>query len=78
MQSCTQNHSCLVIDNTNPSASIQTSIFHWKARLHPPPYKLCKLVFWKLDAKRAQAKQADVVVVGQTQKPDRRTLAVVS
>jgi len=78
MQSCTQNHSCLVIDNTNPSASIQTSIFHWKARLHPPPYKLCKPVFWKLDEKRAQTKPADVVVVGQTPKADRRTLAVVS
>ena len=81
MQSCTQDHSCLVIDNSNPSASVQNSIFHWKARLHPPPYKLCKPVFWKLDSKRPSSKQAsDVLVVDERAQPkmDRRTMQVVS
>ena len=82
MQSCTQDHSCLVIDNSNPSASVQNSIFHWKARLHPPPYKLCKPVYWKLDSKRPPSKQAsDVLVVDERSQPpkmDRRTMQVVS
>ena len=70
MQSCTQDHSCLVIDNSNPSASIRTSIFHWKARLHPPPYKLCKPVFWKLDQEPRPSEQSGALVIEEP----RRTL----
>jgi len=44
-----KDHCCLVIDNSNASASIQSSVFWWKAQLHAPPYKLCRLVFWRLD-----------------------------
>ena len=77
--SCTHNHSCLVIDTTNPSATIQTSIFHWKARVEPPPYKLCRPVFWKLDAKRPQDGQKSNVLVVEPPRPtvDKRTMAVV-
>ena len=79
MSHCTQDHSCLVIDNSNPSASIQTSLFHWKARLSPPLYKLCKPVYWSLDAKRPQVNKENVLVVDEKSKADaRRTMVVVS
>ena len=65
MQRCTQDHSCLVIDNQNPSASIQNSIFHWKARLHPPKFKLCRPVYWKLDATRRPCNPGALVVDDQ-------------
>ena len=80
MQRCTQDHSCLVIDNSNPSASIETSLFHWKARLKPPPYKLCKPCYWKLDANQPLPKVPDVLVVGGGSAPTtdyRRTMQVV-
>ena len=59
----------------NPSASIQTSLFHWKARLS----RLCKPVYWSLDAKRPQVKKENVLVVDEKPKADaRRTMVVVS
>ena len=78
MQTATQDHSCLIIDNTNPSATIQTSLFHWKARLNPPPFKLCKPVYWRLDASRPPSKPDVLVVDERGAKPDRRTMEVVS
>ena len=83
MASCTQDHSCLVIDNSNPSATIQSSLFHWKARLHPPPYKLCRSRFWNLDATRRPCAKPGVLVVDEKATPraepkmDRRTMEVV-
>ena len=71
MTSCTRNHGCLVIDNTDPSATIETSIFHWKARLNPGPYKLCKPVYWMLDQREHPEKKNDVLVV---EEPPRRKL----
>lgn len=73
MQSCTKDHCCLVIDNSNPSASIQNSVFWWKARLHPPPYKLCRPVFWQLDQQpRKQQNETNVLVVPDEPKQQRR------
>lgn len=78
MKSCTQDHSCMVIDNSNPSATVETSIFHWKARLNPEPFKLCKPVFWKLDTNR-RPKANGVLVVDESVKPtaDKRSMVVV-
>lgn len=63
LRSATADHGCLVIDNTDPRASIETSLFHWKARLSPPAYTLCKPVYWALDRKRPKSNAADVLVV---------------
>lgn len=72
MQRTTADHGCLVIDNSDPSATVETSIFHWKARLNPPRFTLCRSVYWKLDRKRPQQKE-DVLVVAE-----RRQLVGVS
>ena len=42
---CTQDYSCCVLDQTQPSASVEASVFWWKASSALPPFRLCKPVF---------------------------------
>ena len=62
-QSCTQNFSCIVLDQTQASPSILNSIYYFKADLkaEAAPFKLCKPVFWKLH-KRGPPKEEGVVI----------------
>lgn len=52
---CTTNYECLVIDNTVQSNNIEDCIFWYKASNTVPPFRLCKPVYWELDAARAGA-----------------------
>jgi hypothetical protein len=49
---CTSNYECLVIDNTVQSNNIQDCIFWYKANPDLEPFRLCKDVYWDLDAQR--------------------------
>lgn len=49
MDKCTEDHGCIVLDNTSPTSKIEDSIFWYKAQLTPPPFRMGKEVFWKLD-----------------------------
>ena len=65
--SCTSQdggYSCIVIDNTRPAASIESSIFWYKAQLNVKPFRLAKPIFWKIQEKRRQepSKKVEVAV----------------
>lgn len=47
---CTRDYSCIVLDQTQPSASVLNSIYYFRADLkaEAAPFRLCKPVFWKL------------------------------
>ena len=51
---CTTNYECLVIDNTVQSNNIEDCIFWYKASNDVPPFRLCKPVYWELDARRSE------------------------
>ena len=61
---CTQDFSCCVLDQTQPNASIETSVFWWRASPALPPFRLCRPVLYKLH-ERPPAREAkeDVSVV---------------
>jgi hypothetical protein len=48
---CTRDYSCIVLDQTQPSASIENSIFWFRADVNAPPFRMCKPVFWTLHRK---------------------------
>ena len=51
LDACTANYECLVIDNTVQSNNISDCIFWYKAVSAPPPFRLCREVYWRLDAR---------------------------
>ena len=70
-----QSHMCI---QSSYQDHRTTPYFHWKARLQPPPFKLCKPVFWRLDAKRPHDQKPNVLVVeSPCPTVDKRTMAVV-
>lgn len=50
LDACTANYECLVIDNTVQSNNISDCIFWYKAQSSLPPFRLCREVYWKMDA----------------------------
>lgn len=48
MDKCTENHSCIVMDNTTGSCNVEECIFWYKADLELPEFKIGKPVYWKL------------------------------
>ena len=48
MDKCTENHSCLVMDNTTGSCNVEECIFWYKAQLEVPEFKIGKPVYWRL------------------------------
>lgn len=48
MDKCTENHSCIVMDNTTGSCNVDECIFWYKAKLEVPEFKIGKPIFWKL------------------------------
>ena len=50
MDKCTENHGCIVMDNTTGSCNVEECIFWYRAALELPPFKMGKEVFWRLSA----------------------------
>ena len=62
---CTKDFSCCVLDQTQPSASVQSSVFWWKASPALPPFRLCRPVYYRLHERpppRTASDQVSVVV----------------
>jgi hypothetical protein len=52
---CTDDYSCLVLDNTRPgSSNICDSVFWYKADIDLPPFRMGKPLFWSLAARSAK------------------------
>lgn len=49
LDKCTENHECLVLDNTQPHNNIEDSIFYYKANPEIKRFKYGKSIFYKLD-----------------------------
>ena len=81
---CTSDWKCIVLDQTQPSPSIENSVFWFKADLEAEkaPFRLCKPIFWRFAAHPPQEKKpaTDVLVVEETARPavDKRKMLVVS
>ena len=48
MDKCTENHACMVMDNTTGSSNVDECIFWYRADVDLPSFKLGKPVYWKL------------------------------
>lgn len=48
MDKCTENHSCIVMDNTTGSCNVEECIFWYKATIDLPDFKIGKPIYWKL------------------------------
>ena len=48
MTTCTQDFKSLVLDGTVASTNATDSVLWYKASLNPPPFRLCREVYWKL------------------------------
>lgn len=51
MDKCTNNHGCLVMDNTTGSCNVEECIFWYKAEMNLPSFKIGSPSFWKLSEK---------------------------
>lgn len=48
MDKCTQNHGCIVMDNTTGSCNVDECIFWYRASLNLPSFRIGKDVYWRL------------------------------
>lgn len=48
MDKCTENHSCIVMDNTTGSCNVEECIFWYKANINIEDFKIGSPDFWKL------------------------------
>jgi len=48
MDKCTENHSCIVMDNTTGSCNVEECIFWYKANINVEDFKIGSPDFWKL------------------------------
>lgn len=55
MDRCTENFSCLVLDQTSPTNRIEDCVFWYRAQLDLPPFKIGKPIFHQLAAKHAKS-----------------------
>ena len=59
MDKCTEDHGCIVMDNTR-GTSLSDSIFWYRADIDLPPFRMGKEVYWKLsDRYRRSQKEID-------------------
>ena len=75
---CTKDYSCIVLDQTQSSPTIENSVFWFKANLaeEAAPFRLCKPIFYRLAERPRPTPKRDVLVVDE--KPvDKRALEVV-
>jgi len=57
MDKCTQNHGCLVMDNTTGSCNVEECIFWYKAEVNPPNFKFGSNIFHKISQKYIKSEQ---------------------
>lgn len=57
MDRCTENYSCLVLDQTCPTNRLEDCIFWYKSTLDLPPFKMGKPIFHQLSAKHAKSER---------------------
>jgi hypothetical protein len=57
--SYTQNYGALVIDKTNPTLSIESSVYYYRSQLELPPFRIGKPIFfrWSKKIERLKAKK---------------------
>ena len=60
---CTQNYSCCVLDQTQPAASIENSVYWFKGDVKAPPFRMCKPVMWRMHKKKPPPEEQKRVVV---------------
>jgi hypothetical protein len=48
MDTCTEDHNCLVIDNTSTSNKLEDQVFFYKAKDNGP-FKICSKKIWELN-----------------------------
>jgi energy-coupling factor transporter ATP-binding protein EcfA2 len=48
LDACTQEYSCLVLDNTAVTNQMEDCLFWYKAEMHPPPFRLGRQIYWDL------------------------------
>ena len=53
MDRCTENYSCLVLDQTCPTNKIEDCVFWYKSKLDLPPFKLGRTIFHQLASRHA-------------------------
>ena len=79
----TSDWKCIVLDQTQPSPSIENSVYWYKADLdaEKAPFRLCKPIFWRFASNPPRPKNsADVLTVdeGCKRSADKRSMVVVS
>ena len=47
---CTENFSCLVLDNTTPTTRVEDCVFWYRAKVDLPSFRMGKPLYWKLAA----------------------------
>lgn len=50
-RSCTENYDCMVLDSKQKSTDISKSVFWYHASLNHPPFRLFRMIYWKLSKK---------------------------
>lgn len=56
MDKCTQNYSCIVLDNTKNSNNVEDCIFWYKASLEVPKFSMGKELYWKMAQSASKSK----------------------
>lgn len=59
MDKCTEDHGCIMLDNTSKSNKVEDCIYWYKAALSPPEYKIGKEIFWRMH-ERLKKTESDV------------------
>ena len=72
----TRDYACIVLDQTQPSASIENSVFWYKADLTETaaPFKLGRSVYWRLDRNPPPQRKPSANVLTIEEAPPRRAL----
>ena len=76
----TSDRKCIVLDQTQPSPSVENSIYWFKADLEAEKasFRLCKPIFWRFAAHPPlPKKQTDVLTVEETPTTNKRSMIVV-
>ena len=73
----TSDWKCIVLDQTQPSPSIENSVYWYKADLEAASFRLCKPIFWRLAANPPRPKASVLVVDEGGTRADKRSMVVV-
>ena len=73
MDRCTENYSCIVLDQTSPTNKIEDCVFWYRSQLDLPPFRVGRPVFHQLAGRHAKSadqrrRESEVRVVDQVDK----------